>query len=69
MSTDTLGARLRAALELADAGVDLMRQNLRRAHPEASAAEIDAMLIAWLDRRTGAGTGDCPGPRRGLDRR
>ena len=41
-------ARLRATLELHQAGVDLMRQNLRRRHPEESEAQIAARLEAWL---------------------
>lgn len=38
----------RAAMELHDAGVRLMRKNLKRAHPEASAEEVDRRLRAWL---------------------
>lgn len=58
-------ARLRTALSLHDDGVALMRQNLCRRHPEASDAEIDALLNAWLRERPGAGQGDAegsPGP-------
>jgi len=36
-----LAERLRVALDLADAGIDRMRQNLRRAHPGASSKRIE----------------------------
>jgi hypothetical protein len=47
----------RATLDLFQAGMDLMRQNLRRSHPEASDAGIDRLLHEWLLERPG----DCPG--------
>ena len=62
MVADDLAERLHAALELADTGVDLMRQNLRRRHPGASADEIERLVLDWIDCRKG----DCPGPRRAL---
>lgn len=40
--------RFREALRLAEEGVALMRQNLRRRHPEESDDQIDARLDAWL---------------------
>lgn len=40
--------RLRAALEMHELGVSLMRQNLRRCHPMAPEARIDADLARWL---------------------
>ncbi len=51
-------ARLRTAFDLFTAGERMMRQNLRRRHPEASVAEIEEMLWAWLMRRPGAEDGD-----------
>ena len=51
-------AKLRAALELHEVGVALMRQNLRRRHPEASAEQIERLLDAWLQVRPGAEHGD-----------
>jgi hypothetical protein len=51
----------RTALALFDAGVDLMRQNLKRAHPEADDEQVDRLLAAWLHHRPGAEFGDCPG--------
>lgn len=54
--------RLEAALDLHRAGVDLMRQNLRRRHPDASEAEIESRLRGWLHTRPGAECGDGPQP-------
>lgn len=53
--------KLRAALELHDVGVELMRQNLRRRHPDASEKEIDDLLADWLRTRPGAEHGDAEG--------
>lgn len=60
METDE-AARLRMALEMFDDGVALMRQNLRRADPEASEEEIEQRLRAWLRERPGAEHGDSAG--------
>ena len=38
--TESAADRFRIALDLASLGVELQRQNLRRAHPEATSAEI-----------------------------
>ena len=51
----------RATLDLFDAGLSLMRQNLRRSHPDASDDEIERRLGEWLADRPGAELGDCPG--------
>jgi hypothetical protein len=51
----------RTTLDLFDTGLDLMRQNLRRDHPEADEDEIDRRLRQWLRERPGAESGDCPG--------
>jgi len=59
------GKRLRLALDLFAAGEQLMKANLRRRHPGASDADIEAKLRAWLAHRPGAEHGDSPGrPRR-----
>lgn len=39
-------------------GVNLMRQNLRRAAPDAPLNEIERRLSAWLHARPGAAHGD-----------
>ena len=51
----------RATLDLFQTGVDLMRQNFRRRHPEASNEEIERRLAEWLRERPGAEAGDCLG--------
>jgi hypothetical protein len=64
MSTDPgklLAERLETALDLFEAGEQLMRENLRRRHPEAGEAEIERLLVAWLRERPGAEHGDAPG--------
>ena len=52
---------LRTTLDLFNTGLDLMRQNLRRDHPQANEDEIDRRLRQWLQERPGAEAGDCPG--------
>lgn len=53
--------KLRAALELHEVGVELMRQNLRRRHPDASEDVIDDLLTDGLQTRPGAEHGDGAG--------
>lgn len=57
----TRGRKLREALDCHAAGVDLMRQNLRRRHPEESREEIQERLVRWMHERPGAEHGDGPG--------
>jgi Rv0078B-related antitoxin len=54
-----------ATLELFQTGIDVMRQNIRRHHPNAADEEIERRLHDWLIHRPGAEFGDCPG--RSLD--
>jgi hypothetical protein len=61
--------RLRLSLEMFEAGVAMMRQNLRRRHPDLDDAGIERLLSAWLQHRPGAEFGDsagrpCAFPRR-----
>ena len=56
-------ARLRTALDLFEAGVEMMRQRLRRDHPDLAEREIAARLTAWLRERPGAEFGDAVGRR------
>lgn len=57
---------LLTTVELHETGVALMRQNLRRRFPEASEAEVERRLVAWLRTRPGAEHGDGVGtPRAG----
>lgn len=61
VSHDSMRDRLLATFELFEAGVDLMRQRLRRQHPDETAEEIERRLNAWLQERPGAEHGDAPG--------
>jgi hypothetical protein len=54
-------ARRRAAVEMFETGVEIMRQNLRRQHPGFTEREIEARLTAWLSERPGAEFGDAAG--------
>jgi hypothetical protein len=53
----------RTTLDLFDTGVALMRQNLRRQHPQANEDAIDHRLRQWLLERPGVEHGDSPGRR------
>ena len=54
-------ARLRIALAMFETGVEMMRQTLRRDHPDLADQEIEARLRAWLRERPGAEFGDAVG--------
>ncbi|MEO8584544.1 MAG: hypothetical protein ABI584_00135 [Acidobacteriota bacterium] len=51
---DTVGEKLRLALELFESGERRMRQNLRRRFPSASTDEIEEKLVEWLRKRPNA---------------
>ncbi len=60
-----VAARLRLATAMQREGTLLIRENLRRRHPEASEQELDRLLETWLlDRPL-----DAPGPRVSWPRR
>lgn len=43
--------RLGEAIRMSEQGIELMRQNLRRRHPEADEAQIEHLLAEWcVDR-------------------
>jgi hypothetical protein len=52
--------RLRVVFDLYAAAEEIMRQNLRRRHPDSSAEEIERLLEAWLMSRPQAPLGDAP---------
>jgi hypothetical protein len=60
-SVPSISDAFRTTLDLFQTGVDLMRQNLRRRHPNADEHEIERLLQAWLLERPGAESGDCSG--------
>ena len=61
MSLDASAQRVRLALDLFAAGEALMRQQLRRRHPEWTEAELRRGLLEWLRERPGAERGDAAG--------
>jgi hypothetical protein len=63
-ATEDIGPaqRMRLAFDLFEMAEKLMRQNLERSHPEASDAEIEERLVAWLRHHPGAEMGDASGP-------
>ena len=44
-------ARARAAFDLCETAEQMMRQNIRRWHPQASEEEIRQRFRAWLEKR------------------
>jgi len=56
-----LAENLRITFALHEAGVAMMRQNLRRRFPDATDEEIEDRLRAWLRERPGAEHGDGEG--------
>ena len=62
MADQLLIARFQTTLDLWTTGVALRRQSIRRAHPDATEAEVEARVNQWLQERPGAETGDGPRP-------
>jgi len=60
-SPEAAAARLRAALEMFEPGVEIVRQSFRRNHPDLTEPEIEAKVRAWLMDRPGAPFGDAVG--------
>lgn len=54
--------RMRVALDLSEAAMEMMLQNLRRRFPDADEAEIRRRFDEWLCHRPGAEHGDASGP-------
>ena len=61
-SPSSIAHAFRTTLDLFGTGLDLMRQNLRRSHPEVGDEDIERRLQQWLLDRPGADAGDCCGP-------
>ncbi len=55
---ELIAARFQTILALFETAEAMLRQKLRRKHPEASEAEIEAQVREWLQRRPGAEYGD-----------
>jgi hypothetical protein len=58
---DATEGALQSTLVLFETGLELMRQNLAREDPTATAQEIETRLVRWLHHRPGAELGDAPG--------
>lgn len=62
-------ARMKMAFDLYEVAEMMMRQNLRRRHPQADEVEIERLFVSWLQRRPGAEHGDGVGrPSRRFDK-
>ena len=62
--------RMQVAFDLYETAQLIMRQNLRRRHPELDEASIEQLLVEWRHRRPGAEHGDGVGrpvPREKID--
>lgn len=57
-SAEAMAARLRTAFDLYSLGESIRRAQLRRERPDATDAEIETLLVAWLHERPGAEHGD-----------
>lgn len=53
--------RFQMALSLYELAEEMVRQNFRRKHPQASNEEVEAAVHAWQLRRPGAEFGDADG--------
>ena len=58
---DEVAARVRTVLELFDVAEGMVRQRLRREHPELSEVEVEERVLAWVRERPGAEHGDAVG--------
>jgi hypothetical protein len=61
MQDGAAAERFELALELCELAERMLREKLRRAHPQRSEAEIEAMIDAWFMERPGAEHGDAEG--------
>lgn len=61
MTPESAAQRLRLALDLFATGEALMRQRLRRVHPEWTEAHVESEIGTWLRDRPGARYGDAVG--------
>jgi hypothetical protein len=58
---ELVAERFRLTLDIFEFGERLLRQKLRRKHPQATEAELEAGIVEWLQRRPGAEQGDGEG--------
>jgi hypothetical protein len=67
-----VAARIRTALDLFEVAESMVRQRLRREHPELDDDAVEERVLAWVRHRPGAEHGDAAGtpraPRAGSQR-
>ncbi len=51
MTDEAAAARLRAALDMYEFGVEMYRSRMRREHPDATDDAINEMVRSWLHDR------------------
>ena len=61
LTMPSMSDAFQTTLDLFNTGLELMRQNLRRQHPDANDDAIDRRLSQWLLERPGAELGDSAG--------
>ncbi|WP_082155675.1 hypothetical protein [Jiangella alkaliphila] len=61
MSDSAAARRVRGVLDMYEFGELMYRAKLRREHPDATKAEIEALVNAWRIDRPGAPMGDAAG--------
>lgn len=64
MAESVEAQRFAEAVRMSDEGIELMRQNLRRRHPEADEAEIARLLAEWRADRPPDAPGRVIRPKR-----
>ena len=66
---ETPADRLRITFELIDVAERMLRQRLRREHPELSEGDLEDRVAAWYAHRPGAEHGDAVGIAKAWPRR
>jgi Rv0078B-related antitoxin len=61
MGQNLVAERVRQALELSALTEAMMRQRLRREHPDEGEAELETRMLRWRQTRPGAEHGDAAG--------
>ena len=61
MKADSYIDKMATTATLMEAGVAIMRENIRRRHLDASNATVDSMLLAWMRREDSPIPGDTGG--------
>jgi hypothetical protein len=59
---------LKIVFEMFELATGMVAARYRREHPDASDAEVEAVVAAWISDRPGAPGGDAPGVARSVPR-